>query len=118
MPERIQMSRRRPWRAEHPDAVIVARPSKWGNPFTIAGAIESGYADSQMEGHIVAAEAFDDWLHGNTWAAGSGAEWDDRRFRMLADLHELAGKDLACWCKPTDACHADTLLKLANGGAS
>lgn len=32
-PKRIQMTRQRPWRAEHPDAVIVARPSKWGNPF-------------------------------------------------------------------------------------
>lgn len=34
-PKRIQMTRRRPWRAEHPDAVIVARPSKWGNPFRL-----------------------------------------------------------------------------------
>lgn len=32
-PQRVQMTRQRPWRAEHPDAVIVARPSKWGNPF-------------------------------------------------------------------------------------
>jgi Domain of unknown function (DUF4326) len=33
MPKRIQMSRQRPWRADNPGAVIVARPSKWGNPF-------------------------------------------------------------------------------------
>lgn len=32
-PKRIQMSLQRPWRAEHPDAVIVARPGKWGNPY-------------------------------------------------------------------------------------
>lgn len=37
--------------------------------------------------------------------------------------HELAGKNLACWCPLTDAqgnrvpCHADVLLELANGGA-
>lgn len=34
-PKRIQMSRQNPWRSEHPDAVIVARPSKWGNPFRL-----------------------------------------------------------------------------------
>jgi len=26
----------------------------------------------------------------------------------------LRGKDLACWCKLTDPCHADVLLALAN----
>ena len=31
MPTRVRMTRQRPWRHEHPDAVIVARPSKWGN---------------------------------------------------------------------------------------
>jgi len=32
---RIQMSRQHPWRADNPDAVNVARPSKWGNPFRL-----------------------------------------------------------------------------------
>jgi hypothetical protein len=27
---------------------------------------------------------------------------------------ELRGKDLACWCKPGDRCHADALLWYAN----
>lgn len=29
---------------------------------------------------------------------------------------ELAGRDLACWCRPDQPCHADVLLELANGG--
>ena len=29
-------------------------------------------------------------------------------------LHELRGKNLACWCKLDEPCHADVLLKLAN----
>lgn len=39
---------------------------------------------------------------------------DRLRCRVLADLHLLAGHDLACWC-PTSSrfCHADTLLRLA-----
>lgn len=32
--------------------------------------------------------------------------WDD----VLA----LAGRDLACYCGPVDACHADPLLEAAN----
>lgn len=27
---------------------------------------------------------------------------------------ELAGQDLACWCKPPIPCHADVLLPIAN----
>jgi hypothetical protein len=28
---------------------------------------------------------------------------------------ELAGHNLACWCKPGTPCHADVLIDLANG---
>lgn len=34
MPRRIQLSRKRGWRKPE-GAVVVSRPSKWGNPFTI-----------------------------------------------------------------------------------
>lgn len=34
---------------------------------------------------------------------------------MIRMNEELAGRDLACWCKPTAVCHADLLLALANG---
>jgi uncharacterized protein DUF4326 len=27
---------------------------------------------------------------------------------------QLAGRDLACWCRPDQPCHADVLLELAN----
>jgi hypothetical protein len=30
---------------------------------------------------------------------------------LMASLHELRGKDLACWCAP-QPCHGDVLLKL------
>jgi len=30
--------------AELEGAIVVSRPTKWGNPFTIDGAIESGFA--------------------------------------------------------------------------
>lgn len=30
---------------------------------------------------------------------------------------ELAGRDLACWCRPDQPCHADVLIELANPDA-
>jgi hypothetical protein len=33
--------------------------------------------------------------------------------QMMADLHELRGRDLVCWCAPLP-CHGDVLLELAN----
>lgn len=36
-PRRIQMSRQWPWRQANPDAVIVDRRTKWGNPFYVGG---------------------------------------------------------------------------------
>jgi Domain of unknown function (DUF4326) len=32
---------------------------------------------------------------------------------LLAQLPELRGRDLVCWCAP-EACHGDVLLELAN----
>ena len=34
----------------------------------------------------------------------------------IVAAHELAGKDLACWCPLSSPCHADVLLELANAG--
>ncbi len=39
-----------------------------------------------------------------------------RRFLQYLQLHkyELWGKNLACWCKLSQVCHADVLLKFLN----
>jgi len=36
-----------------------------------------------------------------------------KRPDLLAQLHALKGKRLACWCKPK-ACHGDVLARLAD----
>jgi hypothetical protein len=109
------MSRQRPWRADNPDAVIVSRPSKWGNPFRIEDAMEAGYADTEAEGRVLVVDTFREWLVGDTWAQPfRNAE----RLKMLADLQELDGRDIACWCPLDQPCHGDVLLKLANGDPS
>lgn len=34
------------------------------------------------------------------------------------DLSELRGKNLACWCRMGESCHADVLLEMANADPS
>jgi hypothetical protein len=33
---------------------------------------------------------------------------------VAAARAELRGRTLACWCRPSDPCHADVLLEMAN----
>lgn len=95
-PERVQLRRARGW-CKPAGAVVVARPTRWGNPHRGPDA----------------AHRFADDLHGcidNPHDRAYPAE-----IRSIAEaVHELAGRDLACWCPLDRACHADTLLQIAN----
>jgi len=87
-PKRIQRKRTKGFRM--PNAIYVGRPSPWGNPYTM------GQYNASTAKHM-----FHQWA----WS------------RALADpdwLKPLHGKDLACWCRLGDPCHADVLLELAN----
>lgn len=107
-PKRIRRRRVRGWRLPG-NAVIVSRPSRWGNPCKVGLMQEMGYHDP----HAAAADNFRRWLAGSRFDAPTD-EADRRRERILADLHLLRGKDLACTCPPDKTCHADVLLHLAN----
>jgi hypothetical protein len=102
-PRRIQRKRSKGWRMPE-GAVYVGRPSKWGNPFLAKG-IECSRS--------AAVEAFLDML---TRAPVGDGRWGQAGETVHDTIRrELAGRDLACWC-PLDApCHADVLLKIANG---
>lgn len=100
MPKRVQMTRHRPWRCDHPDAVIVARPSRWGNPYVV-GMTHRGQPIETRQ------DAVD--LFANMLACA------DRSFPSNEEIAaQLRGKDLACWCPPDQPCHADELLRVAN----
>ena len=111
MPKRVQMTRNKPWRADNPDAVAVARPSKWGNPFTVKDAVDIGVRAEDAQAFVV--ECYDNWLRGDrqNWM---GPESDAAAELILSSLSELRGKDLACWCPLDQPCHADVLLRIAN----
>jgi Domain of unknown function (DUF4326) len=98
VPRRIQLSRRRGWR-KPAGAIVVSRPSKWGNPFKIDKTTSR-------------AEAIDRYARALT--DGS----DQLPFTASDVVRELAGHDLACWCPLDVPCHADVLLDVANRGGT
>lgn len=76
-------------RAPLDGAVLVARPSRWGNPYSI-----------EEYGREKAIEMYERWLLAND--------------ELLVQLPGLSGKRLACYCKLDEPCHADVLARLAN----
>jgi hypothetical protein len=75
------------------EAVSVARPSGWGNPFVI------GRDGSQAQ--CVA--------HYRRWIRQPAQKALREKARAV-----LKGKNLACWCAPGTPCHGDILLQLVN----
>ncbi|RDC59810.1 hypothetical protein HME9302_00031 [Alteripontixanthobacter maritimus] len=106
-PVRVQLSRKKGWRLP-PNTASVARPHKWGNPFVlewnerlrrfqvIRGGLVLHQCKDRFEAAHFAVSGFDNEIVGNL------------------PVEELRGKNLACWCRLDQPCHADVLLELAN----
>jgi hypothetical protein len=138
-PVRLQLSRRKGFSLQEHSravnslpAVNCARPGRFGNPFLVATAIDSGFANKQTAAAFVV-ECFRDWLgpsqSGRDWWQGN--ESDRRRTAILSGPGDLRGKNLGCWCrlcarhaergKPLDEdcpdcapCHVDVLGRVSN----
>ncbi len=113
------MSRQRPWRAEHPDAVIVSRPGRWGNPISLALVAEFVPRLAPGDRRAWAVDEFRCLAKagGTTWRWKQGRRYRTEAFTYptVAEIRaELSGRDLACWCPLDQPCHADVLLELAN----
>jgi hypothetical protein len=70
-----------------PNTVYVGRPTQWGNPYNV----------DDWTIHMALA-AYEDWL-------------DNDQLKDPNYLSKLRGKNLACWCKLNEPCHADILIK-------
>lgn len=110
MPARIQRRRTRGWRMPK-YAVYVGRPTVFGNPFTVADAIADAPDLTVEQARVRCVGMFALWLAGEVVLPSPDAV--DRRQSVLDELCRLQGLDLACWCPPGAACHADVLLDLA-----
>jgi hypothetical protein len=83
----------------------VGRGTKWGNPFVV-GEFHR-LAEGIVRDRAQAIELYE--LH--TGPMGN-YELDVDEVRGV-----LGGLNLACWCPEGESCHADVLLKIANGGS-
>lgn len=128
-PVRIQLSRRKGFDLQAVSeatnglpAVKVARPGRFGNPFTLEDAVDVHECNREAA-HRYATGWFREWLtqpadHHDQSEFGSFGYLRETRERLLASLSELRGKNLACFCRPGFECHADVLLELANSEPS
>lgn len=98
-PVRVQLSRKKGWRLP-PNTVVVARPTKWGNPYVVG--VDGPPVACVFKFHIMLCARL---------VPEERAE--QRRLRRIIK-RELRGKNLACWCALDQPCHADVLLKVAN----
>lgn len=109
---RVQLRRTKGWRMP-PGTVGVARPTAWGNPYTIGlahcGCRSAGECSHNIFRRETAAEAVDAYreLMQQRLAGKRADHW-------IAELAKLRGRNLACWCPINQPCHADVLIELAN----
>jgi len=103
-PERIQRKRSKGWKMPE-NTLYVGRPSKWGNRYRV-GVYEF---DWRAEG--VVPETIERCVELYEKELLSNMQHDRG---LINQILELRGKNLACWCKVGQPCHADILLKLAN----
>lgn len=105
MPERIQLRRRKGWQMP-PNTVKVDRSTKWGNPFVVG---RDGTAAECVHLYRIL-------MAGNICLTCKAPVEDQKRafFHMQKHIHELVGKNLACWCRLDKPCHADVLLEAVN----
>jgi hypothetical protein len=85
--------RRRNMRAPLHGAVLVARPSRWANPFATPKMTPAERAEAVRRYAV---------------------EYLPSRPDLLAQLSDLAGRRLACYCPLDEPCHADVLAWRAN----
>jgi hypothetical protein len=99
-PRRIQRSRARGWKMP-PNTVYVGRPTVWQNPYGLPGT-SALMTETTREACVAS--------HRQMVADECAALG-----RVPGYIRELRGKNLACWCRLDQPCHADTLLRIANG---
>ncbi|KAA0571115.1 DUF4326 domain-containing protein [Azospirillum sp. Sh1] len=127
-PRRIQRSRAKGWRMPA-NAIYVGRGTPYGNPWRVGqrgepeprtGPTDDKRYDLGGGGYL---RAFNPPIKIHLFPAPLTAEDVVSRYRahivetvgVERIRHDLAGRDLACWCKPGAPCHADVLLEIANG---
>ena len=98
-PKRIQRRRTKGWTAPK-DAVYVGRGTRYGNLYVIGEPNPDNHGALFTRDEVVEA-------YRRRWEQAGPEHLEQLRF-------ELGGRDLMCWCRLDQKCHADVLLELAN----
>lgn len=109
-PERVQLSRRKGWKMP-PNTVKVTRPGPWGNPFVVNPRVTPG---GRTGGTYHSVPSVEDAVACYREMFSCDSPEGSRGHWLQTNLHHLRAKNLACWCKLGEPCHADVLLELAN----
>ena len=117
-PQRIQLSRRKGFKLPAKTAV-VSRPSRWGNPFKVDSIHCDFWRVVSPDGQVRRYGQRDDAVREAIAAHRANLLRGTLGYTIEDVKRELAGKNLACWCKlpepgHIDLCHAATLLYYAN----
>lgn len=137
-PRRIRLSRTKGWRMPE-NTVKVDRTTRWGNPFNLKAAehcwtaLACGCKGDPAGRQAASVILFREWIEEGKACTiqdcglyiqtvekctplSTSPAIDAPPPPSLAEIREhLRGRNLACWCKIGDPCHADVLLELANG---
>lgn len=135
-PIRIQRKRTKGWTMPA-NTIYVGRPSIFANPFKHLGPRSNMvYADASNrrgrilskwvlhcfgEGNEILVKCYEDWMNGIVIQEDVSLENIASTDYMIEPpsiayvKSMLKGKNLACWCSLDKPCHADILLKIANG---
>lgn len=129
-PIRIQRKRTRGWRMPH-NTVCVDRNSRFGNPYFIHQVLGKwevwnngkrifGPYEHKRQAAAKAVELYLQYINTTSLRGeGNQAGTFAKKIVNKDDVRKhLVGKNLACWCSLDEPCHADVLLRLANGEAS
>lgn len=124
-----------------PNTISVTRPGPFGNPFDLRSAdhcwtaIAHGFKGDRLGRQKASVAMFLMWVINGRPAdvADCGLFCDNPDGKGAIPIsvspaigapappsitrirHDLAGRNLACWCRLGEPCHGDVLLKLANG---
>lgn len=90
------------------NTLYVGRPTKWGNPHKVGVSLTKEPNGSKFDYRKMSAtDAVNAYRETIIWHIANNPE--------KYNIEKLRGKNLACWCKEGEPCHADILLKIANG---
>lgn len=109
-------------------AIVVARPTQWGNPWRVGSAIgvDLDEDDRYRNSAVIVTPGLAVALYREALFAApiSPTVVGGQRLQIVTGLAsgvsaetartELRGHDLACWCPLDQPCHADVLLEVAN----